>query len=492
MNRHRLVATAALLLSLLGSPHPVPAAEADCTVRLKEAASVEVLELRGTCRNGYVEGWARVRYTLSDGKQDGYEGEHRDGWRDGEGTYYVHDGGVYVGDYRRSVPHGEGRWTGPDGWSYEGGWVDNKYHGRGQLSHEDGRRWVGEFRNGLLNGEAIFTGSGELRYEGRFQDGKTHGEGTMRYANGQEYVGDWKDGKRHGDGALTDPDGRRWVGEWENDQMHGHVVYGKPDGAGYEGHYREGSWDGQGTLTAADGAVYVGGWKKGKMDGQGRWTWADGSVYDGEWSDGKRHGRGTHWTADGAVDFEGEWVRDGRRPDGGYRTTRWGMSPQEAIAALPTETIVPMEANPNPRFRKEHDLPRGRGQELFCGSKKYSGERDFYFYKDTILGHPATVFLCFNHEGEGWNQPGLFQVRVNFSRPRLHTAAEVAQALEAKYGGSAHTSRYTEAGEYTSSSQTEQWTWPVAGIWMKYSSTGFLWLQYGPPESRPVQSSEGL
>lgn len=495
MNRHLLLPIAAMLLSLIWTLPVARAEGSDCAVRLRtEGATAEVLELRGSCRNGYVEGWARVRYTLPDGKQDGFEGEHRDGWRDGKGTYYAHDGGVYEGSYRRSRTHGTGRWTGADGWSYEGDWLEGKYHGRGQLSHEDGRRWIGEFRNGLLNGEATFTGSGGESYEGHFKDGKTDGKGTMGYADGLIYVGDWKEGKRHGRGDLTHPDGRRWEGGFENDNASGQIVFTKPDGTRYEGQFRDGSADGQGTQKWPSGDVYVGEWKDGKQHGEGRYTWDDGSEYEGEWVDGKRHGAGTQRKPGGAVAHQGEWVRDGRRPAGGYRTTRWGMSPEEVVAALTDETIIAMEPKPSPRFRKEHDLPRGRKQELFCGSKSSSDERDFYFYKDTILDHPATVFLCFNRAGAGWNLPGLFQVRVNFSRPSLHAAAEIAQALEVKYGASVHTTKYREGSEYTSSSQTEKWTWPAAGVWMTYYSGGtyFLWLQYDPPEAGPAQSTEGL
>ena len=483
----------ALLLGLNWSVPSAFAGEPDCAVRLRtEGVQVEVLELRGTCPNGYVEGWARVRYTLEDGNRDGYEGEHHDGWREGEGTYFHHDGSVYEGSWRRSQAHGQGRYEWSNGWRYEGDYQDGKYHGDGQLSHEDGRRWVGEFRDGLLNGEAVFTGSDGTRYEGHFVDGKTDGEGTMRYADGRVYVGDWKEGRRHGRGVGTAPDGRRWEGEYKDDAANGQIIFTMPDGTRYEGEFLDGNMHGQGTYTWPDGDRYVGSFKDGKKDGWGRYAWVEGQVYEGEYKDDQRHGTGTQWTADGRVEFRGDWVRGATRPDGGYRTTRWGMSPEEAIAALSDENIIPMEPVPSPRFRKQHDLPRGAKQELFCGSKEYADEREFYFYKDTIAGHPATVFLCFNPDD--WKLPGLFQVRINFSRPTLHAAAEIAQALETKYGGAAHTSKFIEADELTPSSQTEKWTWPTAGIWMKYHRfmSTYLWLQYDPPTGRSPQSTEGL
>ena len=50
-----------------------------------------------------------------------YEGEYREGWFDGKGTFYYSDSHYYVGDFVKGEFHGEGTLVSPTG-SYKGKW----------------------------------------------------------------------------------------------------------------------------------------------------------------------------------------------------------------------------------------------------------------------------------------------------------------------------------------------------------------------------------
>ena len=178
---------------------------------------------------------------------DTYEGEWKDGDRDGNG-YYV------------SV----------SGWYYKGGWKDNKKHGQGKYERKD--RSV---------------------YEGEWLDGKRHGKG--KYTRTKEYVyhGQWKDDKRNGLGKVIREDGSSYEGGWKDDKMHGQGKYIFDDmGCFYEGQYKNGKKHGIGIYADENGIVYEGGYKDGKKDGQGVYSSLNGTIYDGKFLEGKKHGKG--------------------------------------------------------------------------------------------------------------------------------------------------------------------------------------------------------
>ena len=116
-----------------------------------------------------------------------YDGEWKDGRRDGQGTICKSDGSLYGGEWkdgnRRSkrirIRNGEPLWDGMkcEGISYEGAWKDDEMHGKGNYKWADGRS-----------------------YEGEFKHGKKHGNGTYKWPDGSSYKGEWKDGVRHGKG----------------------------------------------------------------------------------------------------------------------------------------------------------------------------------------------------------------------------------------------------------------------------------------------------
>jgi hypothetical protein len=153
---------------------------------------------------------------------DKYEGEWKDGKRNGQGTMIYEDGD-----------------------QYEGEWNDGKLHGQGTYLYKDGDKHVGEYKDGGRNGQGTLTWSDGNKYVGEFKDGVMSGQGTYTWPDGRKYVGEWKDGVMNGQGTYTWPDGRKYVGEWKDDKYDGQGTYTWPDGRKYVGDYKDGNeWNG--------------------------------------------------------------------------------------------------------------------------------------------------------------------------------------------------------------------------------------------------------
>ena len=85
--------------------------------------------------------------------------------------------------------------------TYEGNWKNGVKEGQGMLKTYIGEVYTGEFKNNKYNGKGKFD-SGTSVYEGDFVNGKKEGKGTEKSAV-SIYVGDFKNGKRDGKGKLT-------------------------------------------------------------------------------------------------------------------------------------------------------------------------------------------------------------------------------------------------------------------------------------------------
>lgn len=169
------------------------------------------------------EGSGLVR-TQRPGGATAYEGEFRNGKREGFGSYYYKDGSL----------------------CYAGFWKEDKKDGLGVSFRErDHVLHISRWKEGAP-GEfvSLFDQAGNLRYGGRMENGKKQGAGVSYDQDaGTVFVGKWLDGQPTGVGSAFD---------------------------------REGN------------LVYYGGWDQGKPNGRGTEFDSSGAiVFDGEWKDGK-------------------------------------------------------------------------------------------------------------------------------------------------------------------------------------------------------------
>ncbi len=85
--------------------------------------------ISGDCKSGY------GKYVYNNGY---YEGNFKNGYRHGQGTYYYDIGDYYTGNFSENKYNGKGTYYYTNGERYDGEWRDQRYHGKGQLFHFDG------------------------------------------------------------------------------------------------------------------------------------------------------------------------------------------------------------------------------------------------------------------------------------------------------------------------------------------------------------------
>jgi formylglycine-generating enzyme required for sulfatase activity len=259
---------------------------------------------------------------------DRYEGEWKGDEMEGQGIYIFASGNRYQGQVKAGRQDGYGVFINVSGSRYEGEWKDDKKSGQGIMKVADGSIYNGEWKENRREGRGVMVFANGDRYEGEWKDDKREGQGIYVFTNGDRYEGEWKADMREGQGVFIDMEGDRYEGEWEAGLQEGRGVavlggdtyegewsrgfqegYGLwtgVSGARYEGEWWRGFPEGQGVWNYADGARYEGVLKAGYPEGQGVFVWANGDRYEGEWEDGVRKGQGIYVFANGDR-YEGEW-----------------------------------------------------------------------------------------------------------------------------------------------------------------------------------------
>ncbi|KAK8794601.1 hypothetical protein WA158_001582 [Blastocystis sp. Blastoise] len=233
-----------------------------------------------------------------------YEGQFKEGMKNGYGTEYLEDGTKYIGDF-----------------------VNDKREGNGCYVYLDGSKLKCIMKNGEAEGKGtIINNDGTIRYEGEFKHGLPEGKGTYYLQSGGIYTGDMKNGKMEGHGSLTLQGISTYEGEFEDNKMHGQGKLYQGNRLIYEGTYQHGTICGQGRFNYNDGSIYEGEFVNGVRQGYGSYVFAngmykgefhnnlqdghgilyheDGSRYEGDFQAGVRHGKGIQYDADGNITEE--------------------------------------------------------------------------------------------------------------------------------------------------------------------------------------------
>ena len=172
----------------------------------------------GDFKNGKKDGFGYISYELN-GANAEYEGEWRDDKRCGNGKYkYYTMGGGASHSYR-----------------YEGEWLDDKEHGYGVSVNSDER--------------GIHLSTISEKYEGGFKEGKRHGHGKITKDG---YDGSFASGKEY------------FEGEFEDGKLVGPCVHKMVNGDVCE--FPEGYLNGIGNYTFANGVKFTALWQKGDLD----------------------------------------------------------------------------------------------------------------------------------------------------------------------------------------------------------------------------------
>ena len=169
----------------------------------------------GEFKNGKKDGFGYMDYELN-GYVAEYEGEWKDDKRCGKGTYkrYSMGGGAshiykYEGEWLNDLEHGQGKQTSSDEHGihlstitevYTGGFKEGKRHGHGVIVKDgyDGNfakgteTFEGEFEEGRLVGPCVHKlVNGDVC---EFLEGYCSGKCIYTFANGTKFTALWKDG----------------------------------------------------------------------------------------------------------------------------------------------------------------------------------------------------------------------------------------------------------------------------------------------------------
>lgn len=146
-----------------------------------------------------------------DNSKKRYDGEWKNGKRDGYGSSYREDGTLeYIGYWKEDLYETNyGELYNEDGKTiyYKGGYSSGQKSGDGTSYRLDGEKeYEGSWKSGRWNGKGIwYWENGKVYYEGDFIDGQPEGKGVSYQSNGKiRYKGSWSKGEYSGQGILYD------------------------------------------------------------------------------------------------------------------------------------------------------------------------------------------------------------------------------------------------------------------------------------------------
>ncbi len=208
---------------------------------------------------------------------DFYEGELKQGKRNGYGTYSWVSGQKYIGDWKDGKKHGQGTLIFESGNKYDGEWKDNEKNGYGTYSWASGQKYIGDWKDGKKKGQGTLIFESGNKYDGDWKDHEKNGYGTYTWASGQKYIGDWKDGKMNGQGTMSYSDGYHYDGEWKDELRHGNGTLTGP--------VKDENYISQ--LFVGKGTKWIGTWSNDKMHGKFKVVFPAGSKRTETYKHGK-------------------------------------------------------------------------------------------------------------------------------------------------------------------------------------------------------------
>ena len=133
---------------------PTIADENGCKVYNPMPQQEESIKWDGPCNGGFADGSGILDWFIKGQLQERYEGELKQGWADGQGTYTSKTGMRYKGSWKNSMQDGTGTMQNPDGSIYQGEWKEGKPNGWGAYRTPDGETVEGDWVDGELKAEA--------------------------------------------------------------------------------------------------------------------------------------------------------------------------------------------------------------------------------------------------------------------------------------------------------------------------------------------------
>ena len=159
----------------------------------------------------------------------------------------------------------------PDGNKYEGEIKNGKKEGKGILYYNNGDKYDGFFKDDKREINGILYYKNGNKYEGEFKNDKKNGKGIFYYNDGQykgdKYVGDFLDDYKHGKGIYYFHSGNKYEGDWKHNKMEGKGLFFFKNGDIYEGDFKDWVQEGKGILYCSNGIRMMGDYSRGKPIG---------------------------------------------------------------------------------------------------------------------------------------------------------------------------------------------------------------------------------
>jgi uncharacterized caspase-like protein len=227
-----------------------------------------------------------------------YRGAMRGSTYHGKGEY-VSKVFKYEGDFRDGIKQGQGVYVWENGDRYEGTFTADRADGRGKYQFANGDTYEGEVKAGEIIGRGTYVAKNGDVFEGSFVGGKPHGIGIYRFASGDRYEGEMDQGRLQGRGRYFNKNGDRIEAPFVDGKPQGRGTYHFSNGDRYEGEIIGGALNGQGVYFYASGLKYEGEVRQGQPQGKGVFWFQDGSRFEGQFENGLARAKGEIIRPDG-------------------------------------------------------------------------------------------------------------------------------------------------------------------------------------------------
>ncbi|MEO8101145.1 MAG: caspase family protein [Betaproteobacteria bacterium] len=233
-----------------------------------------------------------------------YVGEYKE---DKDKNQILHGKGEYIsqafrynGEFRDGKKQGRGVYVWANGDKFDGDFANDQVSGKGKWEFASGDVYVGEVLNAVMVGKGVLVAKNGDKYDGLFADGKPHGQGVYIFANGDKFEGSMVAGRMSGKGIYTNKRGDRFVVPFVDGVPHGSGTYEFANGDRYVGEIQNGQLSGKGEYFHSDGQRSEGNYINGLLNGPGKFYYNNGSWFEGNFEGGLKRAKGLMIQKDGS------------------------------------------------------------------------------------------------------------------------------------------------------------------------------------------------
>ena len=194
-----------------------------------------------------------------------YEGEWKNGKRDGLGIYIKKNSAKFIGYFFQDFAKGFGKLTNGNGDEYLGYWDYSQANGIGIYTRKKIISYKGWWKNDKQDKFGIEQWP-KLEFVGDYSEGVKEGYGIMNIKDGI-YEGQMKGGNFNGIGKFVFNDKRRYEGEFVNNKMEGYGILYFPGNKIFVGHFKDDLQDGFGVFYT-NKKIYMGFWQNMLLEGE--------------------------------------------------------------------------------------------------------------------------------------------------------------------------------------------------------------------------------